>query len=97
MNLTKKRLKVGGLNVCGLRSKLDLGILQKHVEQYDIIALCETKWDISTSESLIHGYKHISMMKRNSVHKYSGIHGLCVFARDHLIYKLYSCIRRNFI
>ena len=38
-------VRISGLNVCGLHSKLKLGILQKYIDELDIIRLSETKCD----------------------------------------------------
>ena len=36
-------VKIMGLHVCGLRSKSQLGILEKYVQEFDVVCLSETK------------------------------------------------------
>ena len=54
------------------------------LDQYNIIALSETKWDVPTDD-LLPGFKHFVMPKKGQSHRYRGIHGLCVFVRKHLV------------
>ena len=71
-------LKLGSLNVCGLKSKLNLGIFDTYVNNFDILCLCETKTHESDS-FYIPNYKFIQTIKKNVNHKFSGIHGIGIF------------------
>ena len=59
-------------------------MLQTFLDQYDIIALSETKWDVPTVD-ILPGFKHFVMPKKGLSHRHGGIHGLCVFVRKHLV------------
>ena len=41
--MKEQSLKACALNVCGLNSKLELGVLQKNIKEFDVICLSETK------------------------------------------------------
>ena len=42
---TSHRLKIGTINVCGLKSKMNYPEFTKFIEQYDIVCILETKLD----------------------------------------------------
>ena len=53
--LVLKNIRICALNVCGLYSKLELGILQKYINDYDFICLSETK-NVIVDINLVEGY-----------------------------------------
>lgn len=75
-----KNLTIASLNVCGLRSKLNLNILQSYLENSDIICLSETK--VSDLDINIQGFHYLSAKKRIASHKCFGIHGIGVCIKD---------------
>ena len=58
-------------------------ILQDYIKQFDAICLTETKCDL-ISDNEINGFKSFIMPKKNKKHKHGGIHGICVFIREHI-------------
>lgn len=44
-NRGTRNVNILGLNVCGLNSKINLGVLEDYIRDYDIACLCETKTD----------------------------------------------------
>ena len=69
------------LNVSGLQSKLNNGILDQFLANYDLIFLCETNTDAPYfTDTMLQNYTSISKQKSNSAQKfkYGGIHGLTV-------------------
>ena len=64
------------INVCGLMSKLNIGIFQEYIQSFDIICISETKnQTIPTDE--IYGYKCIN-------HRTGGIYGISILVKDNL-------------
>ena len=82
--LTVKRetkiVKILGLNVCGIQSKLELGILEQYVQDCDFVCLSETKTS-EVDDNCIPGYHPIVLSKKHGSHKLGGIHGLCIFVK----------------
>ena len=72
--------------MCGITSKLNLGILEEYVKAFDIVCLSETKSD-NIEDVAIEGYTPILMPKKSKEHKYGGIHGLCTFVKN----KIFDC------
>ena len=48
-----------GINVCGLHKKSDYGILEKYIQEFDIICLSETKTD-DVDANCFPGYHAVS-------------------------------------
>ena len=79
-----KILKLISLNVAGLSSKLNKGILDQFLAEHDIICLSETNTDSPDfSNTMLNEYICIAKSKINPYkkHKYGGIHGICVLVR----------------
>ena len=76
------KISMCSVNVCGLSSKLKYTILQDYMKQFDAICLTETKCDL-ISDNEINGFKSF-IMPKNKKHKHGGIHGICVFIREHI-------------
>ena len=69
-------LSICAINVCGLLSKLNLGIFQEYIQSFDIICISETKnQTIPTHE--IYGYKCIN-------HRTGGIYGISILVKGNL-------------
>ena len=73
--LLKPNLKILGLNVCGLISKLNLSILEDYIfDNLDIVCLSETKTDqIDEVNANIGGFKPFFHHRKNFVRKSGGI------------------------
>ena len=52
-----KNIKLLGLNVCGLKSKLNSGILENYCKNYDFICLSETKVNPCINDVHVDGYE----------------------------------------
>ena len=74
------------LNVNGLNSKLNLGVLDIYLKNFDVICLSETKTDNpDLSQSFLHDYECYSMQKSMYVkYKYGGYHGMCIFMKTEI-------------
>ena len=57
--------------------------MQEYILKNDIICLTETKCD-TIDENEIAGYKSFVMPRKSKRHKYGGIHGICVFMKEHI-------------
>ena len=80
-------VKIVGLNVCGLRTKL---LKDKSFEnfaiKYEILCLSETKTDhIDLSGTILNG-EYSCFVKEKSVnsHRYGGVHGLAMIIKDNI-------------
>ena len=69
------------VNICGLISKFKYKILQDYMQQFHAVCLTETKWD-ATEEKKIAGFEYFIMPKKLKIHKYGGIHSICVFIKE---------------
>ena len=74
-------VKLCAINVCGIRSKLKLGILDVYVNQFDVICLCETKLDLL--DERVEGFT--PFYKEKTKFKHGGIHGICILVKDCLV------------
>jgi len=85
--LQNSKISLCGLNICGLASKLKLGVLDYYVKQFDFVCLSETKTDFIEDEDLV-GFKPIVKQNKNNVqsHALGGTHGLCVLIKEN-VYK----------
>ena len=70
------------INVCGFNSKLKYKTLENYITQFDIICLTETKCDDLIDN--IAGFTLFVMAKKHKKHKHGGIHGICIFIREHI-------------
>ena len=76
-------VKIVGLNVCGLRSKLENGHFEVFAKDYDILCLSETYCDnIDLSNTTLNGYSCFVKEKIVPSHRYGGIHGLCMLVKN---------------
>ncbi len=78
---SEKRINILGLNVCGLQSKVKLGILEEYVQDFDVVCLSETKCDNVDSDTIA-GFYPIVMSKKNDKHRLGGVHGICIFVKN---------------
>ena len=76
-----EKLNLVGINVCGLNSKLNLGILEEFAQDFDILCVSETKCD-QVDDDAIPGFCSFVMPKKNNLHRYGGVHGICVFVKE---------------
>ena len=76
-----KNVKIRGLNVCGIQSKLELGIFEQYVQGCNFVCLIETKTS-EVDHNCIPGYHPIVLSKKPGSHKLGGIHGLCTFVKN---------------
>ena len=77
--------RILGLNVCGLQGKLRLGILEKYIENIDVVCLSETK--VSSTNMSVHNSFHshrIVLKKGSNGEKRGGTHGLAILYSKHL-------------
>ena len=81
-NTGDNKLKIGFLNVHGLKSKLKFKDFDEYMDQYDIVCLCETFIEERDIENLlddnetIPGFKLIHKIRKGKTDKISG--GLCI-------------------
>ena len=73
-------VKIMGLNMCGLRSKTQLVILVKYIQEFDFVCLSETKTDAIEADHF-KNFTPITMERKCKKHKYGGIHGICVLVK----------------
>ena len=84
-------VKIMGLNVCGLRSKLNINTMfedfvVKH--ELDILCLSETKTDhIDLTDTKLNG-QYTCFVKEKSIskpkHRYGGVHGLAMIVKENI-------------
>ena len=81
--------KILGLNVCGLRSKVNNGIFDIYCKDYDILCLSETKLDntneIDFSGTHLENYHCYIKEKMSINHQYGGVHGLCMLVKNNIV------------
>ena len=81
----KRYVNLLSLNVCGLRKKLNDGIFEEYIKNFDIICLTETKTDTITETLLPNNFKYVYKEKsksNGSKFPLGGIHGIGVLVRD---------------
>ena len=83
ISICKKSIKIYSINVGGLSTKYDMGILDEVICNYDIICLTETKTN-HIENFAFDGFKVMTMPIKNKTHKFGGIHGICMLIRDEL-------------
>ena len=67
-------VKLLGLNVCGLYAKLNLGILERYIQKFNIVCFCETKSNIIGNDDFP-GFK--PYVKKN-------FHGICTLIKTNI-------------
>ena len=79
----QSRVNFSCINVCGLLSKVNLGVIDEYIQHFDFVCLSETKTD-SICDDTFPGFTYIPMRKKESRpnHKFGGIHGLGILIRD---------------
>ena len=83
MDQPLKTIQILGLNVCGLRTRIEQNILQAYVNDFDIICLTETKTDYIDPASFT-GYNVIHATKLTDKYRYGGIHGIAILLSNSL-------------
>ena len=77
------KIKIAGLNVCGLRSKLKNGIFELFAKNFDILCLSETKTQhVDLSRTILLNYTCLVKEKSVSNHHFGGVHGLCMIVKS---------------
>ena len=66
--------------MCGLRSKLNYGILNNYITTTDIMGLTEVKCNASQITQ-IDDFNTIFMSAKHRQHQFGGVYGICVFIR----------------
>ena len=78
-----RKINILGLNVCGLLSKLELGIIDNYVQDYDFLCFSETKTnDIDVND--INGFTPFILQPKTKDQKLGGFHGICIFVRNNI-------------
>ena len=75
------------LNVGGLSTKYNLGLIDRIFKESDIICLSETKTNYYENFPF-ENFKAISMPIKNEKYKFGGAHGLCIYVRDEVFDKI---------
>ena len=75
-------IKLAALNVKGLDSKLNCGILDNYLQNFDIICLSETYTNFpNLKDTDLYYYDVFTMPRRKRHHKYGAVHGLLIAMR----------------
>ena len=78
-------INIVALNINGLQSKLNIGVVDCYLCQFDLICLSETKTDSpDLYDSMLKDYKVIPLPKKNNTYKLGGVHGLCILVKPEL-------------
>ena len=75
--------RIVGLNVCGLRSKLNYGILNNYITTTDIMGLTEVKCN-AFQITKIDYFNTIFMPAKHRQHQFGGVYGICVFIKKNI-------------
>ena len=89
-NRVTKILNIFSINVGGLNTKLDLGIIDNVFNVNDVICLTETKLIYHDNVKFEH-FKHTPMPIKNERHKFGGIHGISLFIRNNIFDNIEIC------
>ena len=89
----QNQIRVCGLNVCGLNSKLNSGILDDYIKLYDIFCISESKISVGTN---IANFTSFNMDKKPKKYPLPGIHGLHVYVSNHLADSCHQISDNNF-
>ena len=76
-------LKIYALNVGGLATKFDIGILDNIAEHYDILCFTETKTSFIENFQF-NEFKSVSLPIKNANYRFGGVHGIAVYFRESL-------------
>ena len=76
-----KDIRIFSLNVGGLSTKYDLGILEGIIKNNDITCLYETKTNFIDNFH-ISDYRIIEMPIKNPGFRLGGIHGICLYVKN---------------
>ena len=74
-------IKFYSLNVGGLSTKYDLGLINNIFKENDVICLSETKTNFYENFPF-DNFKPIPMPIQSEKYKFGGVHGLCIYVRD---------------
>ena len=74
-------ITIYGLNVCGLNSKLDNGMLNDYIKKSDIFCISESK---VSKGNHIDNYTVFNLENKPKKYPLPGIHGLQVYITDHI-------------
>ena len=74
-------ITIYGLNVCGLNSKLDNGMLNDYIKKSDIFCISESK---VSKGNHIDNYTVFNLENKPKKYPLPGIHGLQVYIADHI-------------
>ena len=74
-------IRLCGLNVCGLNSKLSTGDLDDYIKDFDIFCVSESKVKVGEE---INKFTTFNLENRTEDYKKPGIHGLHVYIANHL-------------
>ena len=77
----QNNINLGSLNVCGLNSKLNLGILDDYIKPFDIFCVSESKVKNGVE---IDDFTVFNLENRTQNYPLPGIHGLHVYISNHL-------------
>ena len=80
----KQQIKICTLNVCGLNARLNDGILEDYIENFDILCVSESKRPKGTD---IASYTAFDMTNKIRKYPLPGVHGLHVYISDHIANK----------
>ena len=70
-----------GINICGLRSKLNNGVFSDYIADFDIPCLTETK---TSKGAEIDNFTVFNLEKKPDNYVYTGVHGLQVYINDRI-------------
>ena len=77
----KSLIRICGLNVCGLNSKLNNGILNDYIKDFDILSVYETKVAKGTE---IDNFTVFDLETKPKEYRLPGVHGLSVYVSNQL-------------
>ena len=69
------------LNVCGLKSKTDLGVIQGHVSNCDLVCLVETKTDAPNDDWFPEFVTIAAKSKAENGYGLGGVHGITLLVK----------------
>ena len=84
-NMVKQNnIQIVGLNVNGLVSKVEHGVLEVYLNNFDIACLTETKID-HIEDDFLPNFHPFILGRKNKSHRYGGIHGICIMVKKKLV------------
>ena len=78
---TSSLIRICGLNICGLNSKINNGILNEYIKQFDIFCVYETKVAKGTD---IDNFTVFNLETKPKHFRLPGVHGLSVYISNQL-------------